>query len=219
MSKATIPFTVLLAGLTALVTVFGSVIPASAISACGPTPSQGEGPYYPLRAIPLRTELIAPGAPPAGEIIAIAGRVLDTKCRPIAGARVEFWQTDSAGRYDHPGDASAAGKLDPAFRYFGAAETDGEGRYAFHTLFPGAYGEGAWRRPSHIHVKVKVQASQRLTTQLYFAGDPRLKDDWLIGRLSPPQRKALIAVLRKAPQGAGEAKERRATFDIVLPAR
>lgn len=219
MSNSNIPLAVLFPGLAALIVLLGIAFPGSAFSACEPTPSQGEGPYYPVQVIPLRPELIAPGAQPAGEVIVVSGRVMDTRCRPIAQARVEFWQTDGAGRYNHPGDSSAAGRLDPAFRYFGAAETDGEGRYTFRTLFPGAYGEGSWRRPSHIHVKVKAPNRPTLTTQLYFAGDPRLKDDWLIGRLSPQQRNALIAVLAAPPVAPVGAREPRATFDIVLPAQ
>ncbi len=60
--------------------------------------------------------------------------------------------------------------------------------------------------------------SKAPATQFYFAGDLRLKDDWLIGRLPPGQRKALIAVLAAPPAARGGAKERRAAFDIVVPA-
>ena len=36
---------------------------------------------------------------------------------------------------------------------------------------------GAKFRPSHIHVKVYVDGVERLTSQLYFAGDPYIPDD------------------------------------------
>ncbi len=37
---------------------------------------------------------------------------------------------------------------------------------------PGWYLNGPQYRPAHLHVKVWVRGVERLTTQLYFEGDP-----------------------------------------------
>jgi protocatechuate 3,4-dioxygenase beta subunit len=53
-------------------------------------------------------------------------------------------------------------------------KTDSNGRYSFSTIYPPSYG----RRPRHIHFKVRAAGHAELTTQLYFAGDPYLKNDF-----------------------------------------
>ncbi|MBL8162640.1 MAG: hypothetical protein JNJ61_11690 [Anaerolineae bacterium] len=103
---------------------------------------------------------------PVGEIIRIQGQVLNTDALPLAGAVVEIWHTDVNGRYNHPGDSAPDGLID-SFQYFGTATTDADGYYAFQTLKPAAY-EG---RPTHIHVKVRIDGSDVLTTQFYFADE------------------------------------------------
>src|SRR5207249_987267 len=44
------------------------------------------------------------GRRPLGERIIVTGRVLDDGGAPVAGALVEIWQANAAGRYDHPED-------------------------------------------------------------------------------------------------------------------
>ena len=44
----------------------------------------------------------------AGQVIEISGRVYDVKGNPLPGARLELWQANAAGRYDHPSDISTA---------------------------------------------------------------------------------------------------------------
>ena len=53
------------------------------------------------------------------------------------------------------------------------AKTDEHGRYAYTTIVPGHYLNGVQYRPAHIHLKASAAAHAPLTTQLYFAGDPR----------------------------------------------
>ena len=65
----------------------------------------------------------------------------------------------------------------PDFRYYGQFATDARGRYEMSTKKPGWYLNGATFRPSHIHVKIYVAGTERLTTQLYFEGDPFIADD------------------------------------------
>lgn len=98
-----------------------------------------------------------------GDVIQLQGQVTDTDGNPIAGAVVEIWQTDINGNYNHPND-SAASDLLSDFQYFGTATTDEAGYYAFLTVRPGEYEP----RPTHIHVKVKIDGVEVLTTQFYF---------------------------------------------------
>lgn len=72
--------------------------------ACGDeddvTPRQTEGPFYTPDS-PERTSLLEPGI--EGTRVVVSGRVLTTDCRPVAGALVDFWHADDAGRYDNAG--------------------------------------------------------------------------------------------------------------------
>jgi protocatechuate 3,4-dioxygenase, beta subunit len=102
----------------------------------------------------------------AGEVILVTGQVLDLSGNPLPGAAVEFWQTDAAGIYDHPGDRSTANR-DRGFQFYGTSIADADGRYVFRTLQPGYYEP----RPRHIHVKVKLDGRTLLTTQFYFYED------------------------------------------------
>jgi protocatechuate 3,4-dioxygenase beta subunit len=132
---------------------------------------------------------------PLGERITVSGRVLDEDGRPVAGALVEVWQANAAGRYRHDVDRHPA-PLDPNFTGAGRVLTDGEGRYAFVTVKPGAYPwgnhENAWR-PAHIHFSVFGRAfTQRLVTQMYFPGDPLIELDPIIHAVRDPRARALL---------------------------
>ena len=108
-----------------------------------------------------------PDAPQAaGEVILLTGKVLDSNGDPIEGASVEIWQTDAKGVYDHPGDPSTASR-DRTFQFYGHSVTDATGAYLFRTVLPGEYEP----RPRHIHVKVKIDGVEALTTQFYFGED------------------------------------------------
>src|ERR1700761_3028559 len=120
------------------------------------------------------------GGEPQGQRIIVTGRVLDSGGRPIPDTLVEIWQTNAAGRYRHAREHHPA-PLDPNFDGIGRCMTDSAGRYRFVTVKPGAYPWGnhrnAWR-PAHIHFSLFGRAfTQRLVTQMYFAGDPLLAYD------------------------------------------
>ena len=117
---------------------------------------------------------------PQGQRILVAGRVVDESSRPVAGALIEIWQANAAGRYHHVKDDHPA-PLDPNFTGAGRTVTDADGRYQFTTIKPGAYPwrnhDNAWR-PAHIHFSLFGSTFRtRLVTQMYFPGDPLLSLD------------------------------------------
>lgn len=118
-----------------------------------PTPANPEGPFYTPNT-PERSSLIEEGM--EGTPITISGRVLNTTCEPVAGAMVDFWQTDAAGEYDNVG-----------YRLRGHQFTDEDGRYSLETIIPGQYPG----RPAHIHLKIfRPDGREALTSQLYIPG-------------------------------------------------
>ena len=112
------------------------------------------------------------------------------------------------GRYHHVGDEGSP--RDDGFQGYGAATTDAEGRYAFKTIRPVAYGG----RVPHLHLKVRTAGGAALTTQIYIAGDAA--DRRSGARWSPKgTREQLTMAL--APALGHEAGALAGNFDIVLP--
>ena len=154
------------------------------------TPSQTEGPFYPV-AIPKDSDydLLRHGsvAYSQGQAVWLLGTVTDVSGIPVVGAQVEIWQADGAGHYDHPGDG---GRADPAFQGFGRVTVGADGRYRFRTIRPVPYTG----RAPHIHFKVKLGSRERLTTQLYdeaAAGNAR---DFLWRNLRSDAERAALTV-------------------------
>jgi protocatechuate 3,4-dioxygenase beta subunit len=133
---------------------------------------------------------------PLGERTIVHGRLLDGDGRPISGSLIEIWQANAAGRYRHDADRHPA-PLDPNFSGAGRCLTDGQGRYRFVTVRPGAYpwrnGANAWR-PSHIHFSLFGPAfATRLVTQMYFPDDPLFFQDPIFHSVrDPSHRERLI---------------------------
>jgi len=136
----------------------------------------------------------------------VEGTLTDVDGRALAGAAVEIWQCDHQGRYHHPGDGDRA---DRSFQGFGRVAVDREGRWRFRTIQPVAYGG----RAPHIHVKVKLGARELLTTQLYVEGAPGNARDFVWGRLSAEDRRAVTA-----PFAAGSDGQLGAKFALVVAA-
>lgn len=188
---------------------------AALAAACLRTPAQTEGPFYPPSFGRPGNDLIAAGADgalPQGELIAIAGRVTDAQCRPLAGAVVEIWQADAHGHYAHPSDSEPA-QRDPRFRYWGQALTAADGGYRFRTIQPSPYSLGLFgRRTAHVHFKVRPPQGRPLTTQMYFDGHALNARDGILRSLSERERAAAIARLEPAASGALPTWR----FDIAL---
>jgi protocatechuate 3,4-dioxygenase, beta subunit len=158
---------------------------------------------------------------PLGERIIVSGRVVDEDGRAIPHTLVEVWQANAAGRYLHKVDQHNA-PLDPHFTGCGHTLTDGEGRYRFVTIRPGAYPwknhPNAWR-PAHIHFSLFGPAfATRLVTQMFFPGDALLPFDPILNCTTDEQaRNRLISVFDWGSTIPDQALGFR--FDIILNGR
>jgi protocatechuate 3,4-dioxygenase beta subunit len=128
---------------------------------CVPTAGDAEGPFY------------KPGAKERGSTgsgLSVRGKVLGAPdCRPLPGARVEWWQTNPSGEYD---DA-----------HRGTRTASVAGEYAFTTDVPGKYPF----RPRHIHFKASAPGYAPLTTQLYLrGGEASVAFDLILSPSMPP---------------------------------
>lgn len=199
----------LLIGAVAALALPAWLAPARArAAALRPTPGQTEGPFYPLDIPPDHdADLLRTGRAryTRGQAVWVEGTVVDLDGRALQGGLVEIWQCDGAGHYHHPGDG---GRADPAFQGFGRTAVDREGRYRFRTIRPVAYSG----RTPHIHVKVRLDKHELLTTQLYVQGDPGNARDFLWRRLDEAARAALTVPFAPASDGL------RAVFPIVVQA-
>ena len=195
----------------------------NAPAAAGATESTVVGPFFVAGApeTPLGGD-IANGA--QGRPCYVSGTVTDTAGNPIAGARIDIWQSDEDGFYDvqYPDGRTAAR---------GWLRTGPDGGYRFWSVHPAPYpipddgpvgdllkaaGRGPMR-PAHLHFKVDVPGYRPLVTHIFVAGDPYLDRDAVFG-----VKESLIVEFTEHP--AGPAPEgrvlaepwSRVTFDMVL---
>ena len=188
----------------ALVLGATAVLPQGLRAALIPTPRQTPGPFYP-RDLPLDSDndlvsVAGRDKQAEGQVLHIFGRVFDQGGRALSGLRVEIWQCDALGRYHHPRDS---GGLDPNFQGFGRMAVDPEAGYRFRTIKPVPYPG----RAPHVHFAVAGRGIERLTTQMYVAGDPLNAKDFLFRRLNA-DAKARVSVrpYPGARSGAGRAR-------------
>lgn len=181
------------------------------------TPSTVAGPFYPMIKPADRdtdlTRVAGRKVRAQGQVIHVAGRVLNARGEPVSRARIELWQANALGRYDHPSDPNPAPR-DPNFQGYGEQFTDRDGRYRFTTIRPGAYPAEAGIRAPHIHFDVMGHKDRRIT-QLFFAGEPLNAQDRILQQV-PRNREALIRDLLPAPPDA-DPSDRLVLWDIVLP--
>ena len=148
------------------------------------TPPTEDGPLYPPGEIPVRHDLTNDGMA-LGQQVIIMGVISNFRAEPVESARIEIWQADDSGYYDHPRargeDAMdeywkiSVDDLDENFGYFGAVVTGPDGVYWFRTIIPRWYHVFGTDRAAHIHVKLRSLDNGVLTTELYFSRDEDLR--------------------------------------------
>jgi protocatechuate 3,4-dioxygenase alpha subunit len=176
-----------------------------------PTPSQTVGPFFHLGL--ARAEWADLSADnPAGERIAVEGRVIDGDGAPVPDAMIELWQANAAGRYNHPDDRQDDKPLDPHFRGFGRVATDAEGRFRVVTVKPGPVpGRGNALQAPHINIALFARGLlKHLYTRIYFADEAANASDPLLASIEDDSARRSLLARR---EGDGSAVYR---FDIVL---
>lgn len=136
---------------------------------------------------------------PSGEPMLAVCTVKDRHGNPLAGVKVDIWETDSSGHYD----VQKAGD-EPSERC--VMVSDEQGRFWFRGLKPVSYpipndgpvgklleklGRHCWR-PAHVHFMFEKEGWEKLITALYIRGDPYEKTDAVFG-----VKKSLIIELGK----------------------
>ncbi|MEO8547111.1 MAG: protocatechuate 3,4-dioxygenase subunit beta [Sphingomicrobium sp.] len=181
-----------------------------------PTSRQDIGPFYPVirprdQDADLTHRRGASGVA-RGDPINVIGRVVDLKGNPVRGARIEIWQANALGRYDHPGDAGNSAALDPNFQGYAVLLTDRQGGFRFRTVKPGTYsiGNGMWRT-RHIHFDIGAH-SERLITQMYFPGE-ELNDSDILLRTADPKASVMARAVERL---SGDPNAAAFAWDIVL---
>lgn len=155
----------------------------------GATESTVLGPFY-VPGSPARANGESMAEDDDAEPAVISGRVLALDGSPIAGAKLDVWQTNSAGAY-------AVQQLDsqPANNLRGIYTGDEDGRYEVRTVRPVEYripDDGPvgqllratkrhpWRA-AHVHVIVSAAGHEPVVTHIFDADRPYLDSDAVFG--------------------------------------
>jgi protocatechuate 3,4-dioxygenase alpha subunit len=183
----------------------------------GITPSQTVGPFFKYGLTPNRqyawndaftANLVT--ADTSGERIRVEGTVYDGDGAPVPDCMLEVWQADAQGHFCDPKDARALPNT--KFRGFGRCGTDGDGRYFFDTIKPGAVPDPDGK-PQAPHILLAVFARGMLLhlyTRIYLGGEAANAADPVLAQVPADRRDTLIAA--REP-GNGNAVYR---FDIRL---
>ncbi|HKA45854.1 MAG TPA: intradiol ring-cleavage dioxygenase [Burkholderiales bacterium] len=124
-----------------------------------------------------------------GEPTYVSGRVLSTDGKPIPGALLDMWQSNTEGWYDVQLADTGGRQLRAKLR------ADAEGGFRFRTIKPTAYpvptdgpvGQILDRmgrhpmRPAHLHFIVTAPSYETVVTHLFVEGDPYLESDAVFG--------------------------------------
>ena len=131
---------------------------------------------------------ISPGM--AGEPLYVEGSVRGSDGRPLAGAILDVWHSDSEGYYDVQSyDSGGETTMRARLR---AGE---DGRFWFWTIVPNFYpiphdgpvgkmlkaqGRHPYR-PAHVHFMIHARGYEKLTTHVFLDGDKYLDSDVVFG--------------------------------------
>jgi protocatechuate 3,4-dioxygenase beta subunit len=179
------------------------------------TPSQIEGPFYPVIYHLYESNNLIKNKQVKGDIIQIKGYVQNQNGQRLPGILIEIWQADAAGQYQHPKSQGVSEPLDPNFLYWGRCLTDENGCYVFTTVFPGSYNDEGDIRTPHIHFNLyRLRNKLALTTQLYFAGQERNNTDIHLTNLTEEEQKLLLMDLQIKKD---ETSIKEGEFNFTLP--
>jgi protocatechuate 3,4-dioxygenase alpha subunit len=153
-----------------------------------PAPSQTAGPFLHLGLTDTRSVACIAGHGTRGERVRLTFRLLDGDALPVPDAMIELWQADSEGNY-RQADAGEA------FCGFGRLATSEEGSCTFETVKPGRVpGPGGTLQAPHINVSIFAKGLlKRLSTRVYFAGDPSNASDFVLALVPEARRATLFA--------------------------
>ncbi|MGE4062053.1 MAG: hypothetical protein AB7E79_01685 [Rhodospirillaceae bacterium] len=119
-----------------------------------------------------------------GDRMVIRGVAMDKDRKPIPDASVYIYHTDAQGRYNDTEPRPGFGGESP--RLFGYMRTDSVGRYVYGNVRPAAYP--GLTLPAHVHFVVQADGFQPRVFELWFDGDPMIKQDHLAGQAKDPDR-------------------------------
>lgn len=145
-----------------------------------------------------------------GEIIFVQGTATDSFGLPIAGAIIEIWQTNSAGKYHTLLDAENE-YIDKYFSMSGRTVTDNLGNYSFITVLPG----GSVGRAPHINMNIYHPKFGKLETEVYFEKHPYNETDNQYLAYDEKDRAQLTAKVRHT-EITNTKSIKICTFNIVL---
>ena len=181
----------------------------------GGTPRTIEGPLY-VEGAPLSNgSAVMSDNEDDGERLIITGVISNEAGEPLNGALVDIWHADTRGFYSHfdPTEQNAP------FNNRRKIRVGADGRFEVNTIMPSGYacppdgpvdqlmtalGRHAVR-PAHVHFFTDVEGYRHQTTQINFADDPLVNDDFAFGT-----REGL------APEITRENGVARIQFDLVL---
>lgn len=152
----------------------------------GGTPRTIEGPLYVAGAPIAQGETRMDDGTDPGVVMFLQGQVLDAQGKPLAGATVDLWHANTNGTYSYFDSSQSEYNLRRRI------VTDANGRYRARSIVPSGYGcdpQGPTQecldllgrhgqRPAHVHFFISAPGHRHLTTQINFAGDKYLWDDF-----------------------------------------
>ena len=176
----------------------------------GGTPRTIEGPLYVAGAPLAQGEVRMDDGTDPGVVMFLQGQVFDADGKPLAGATVDLWHANTQGTYSYFDSTQSE------FNLRRRIITDAEGRYRARSIVPSGYGcdpQGPTQecldllgrhgqRPAHVHFFISAPGHRHLTTQINFAGDKYLWDDFAYAT-----RDGLIGELRFV-EDAAAARDR-----------
>lgn len=147
---------------------------------------------------------IDPGGLGGGEPLFVDVTITDPAGKPVGGATVDVWHSDTEGFYDVQREGGALARR---ARFV----SDPEGRLRFRSTTPAAYpipydgpvgdmlkatNRHPWR-PAHVHFMISAPGFRRLVTHVFVDGDPYLDSDAVFG-----VKESLIDAFPRQPAGA-----------------